>query len=89
MLIKTGIKELVEFVLKSGDIDNRFTGSDRALLGSKIHRQLQKQGGKNYSAEQSIVLNIYEGDKDGVMIDEIKTVAVRLENIDDTTYPSH
>lgn len=104
MLIKTGIKELVEFVLKSGDIDNRFTGSDRALLGSKIHRQLQKQGGKNYSAEQSIVLNIYEGDidyvltgradgiiedKNGVMIDEIKTVAVRLENIDDTTYPSH
>ena len=104
MLIKTGIKELVEFVLKSGDIDNRFTGSDRALLGSKIHRQLQKQGGKNYSAEHPIVLNIYEGDIDyvltgradgiiedenGVMIDEIKTVAVPLENIDDSTYPSH
>ena len=48
MHIKIAIKRLVEFVLRQGSIDSRFTSSDRALLGSRIHRKLQKEA-KNSS----------------------------------------
>ncbi|MCR5098985.1 MAG: ATP-dependent DNA helicase, partial [Lachnospiraceae bacterium] len=45
---------LVEFVLRNGDIDDRIGGGDsiRAMReGTRIHRMLQRQGGKNYHAE--------------------------------------
>ena len=41
MHVKIAIKKLVEFILRQGSIDSRFTGTDRALLGSRIHRKLQ------------------------------------------------
>lgn len=37
------VRQLVEFMLRTGSIDNRFTGFDRALEGARIHRRLQKQ----------------------------------------------
>ncbi len=36
------IRQLVEFLLRTGSIDSRFTGFDRALEGAHIHRKLQK-----------------------------------------------
>ena len=42
MHIKIAMKRLVEFVLRQGSIDSRFTSSDRAILGSRIHRKNQK-----------------------------------------------
>ena len=93
MEIKIGIKQLVEFILRSGSIDSRFTGTDRALLGAKIHRKLQKAAGKDYIAEKSLSIELCEGNilyrlhgradgiifKDGkYIIDEIKTVSTPL-----------
>ena len=53
--IKISIRNLVEFILRSGDIDSRFIGSgralERALEGTKLHQKLQKAGGENYAAE--------------------------------------
>ena len=45
------IRELVEFVLASGSIDNRYGGGDlyqRANEGSRLHRKLQRQPKTEY-----------------------------------------
>ena len=46
-LIRISVRNLVEFVLRSGDIDNRAAGADRdaMLLGGKIHRKIQRKMG--------------------------------------------
>ena len=51
-LIRISVRNLVEFVLRSGDIDNRAAGADRdaMLLGGKIHRKIQRKMGAEYQA---------------------------------------
>lgn len=56
-LVKISVRNLVEFVLRSGDIDNRRSGSmqkDAMLEGSRIHRKIQKRMGSSYRAEVSL-----------------------------------
>ncbi len=76
-LIRISVRNLVEFVLRSGDIDNRAAGVDRdaMLLGGKIHRKLQRKMGAGYQAEvplkhevtcQGFTLYV-EGRADGVI----------------------
>lgn len=95
--VKISVKNLVEFILSSGNIDNRFTAIDRAMEGAKIHRCLQKEGGEGYKAEVSLgnktllhtIWYLVEGRADGiieqkdktVIIDEIKTTTVPYEQI--------
>lgn len=52
-LIRISVRRLVEFILQSGDIDNRTAGADKdaMLLGGKIHRKIQRQMGADYHAE--------------------------------------
>ena len=84
------IRQLVEFLLRTGSIDSRFTGFDRALEGARIHRKLQKAAGEDYQAEVFLSAErqaegltfLLEGRADGIftdgsgttVIDEIKTV---------------
>ena len=84
----------MEFLLRTGSIDSRFTGFDRANEGARIHRRLQKAAGEGYAAEVYLtaqrevecLLFVLEGRADGifqnedgtVVIDEIKTTAVPL-----------
>jgi len=104
MHVKIAIKKLVEFILRQGSIDSRFTGTDRALLGSRIHRKLQKEAGKNYKSEQFLTMDICEADilytvhgradgiireQDTVTIDEIKTVSTPIELIDENYSKAH
>lgn len=49
--IKISVRNLVEFVLRSGDLDMRFTGSSRANEGTRIHQKLQKAYKKKYSQD--------------------------------------
>lgn len=53
-IIKVSVRNLVEFILREGDIDNR-TGQvadkEAMQLGSKIHRKIQRQMGSDYCAE--------------------------------------
>ncbi len=52
--IKISVRNLVEFVLSSGDIDNRRTSGaekDAMQAGSRIHRKIQRRMGANYQAE--------------------------------------
>lgn len=95
--ITLSVRTLVEFVYSSGDIDSRFFSMERAQEGSRIHRMLQKTSKDPYDAEvffkhtcdyKDITFTI-EGRADGIIkrdneiiIDEIKTVTIPLEQIE-------
>ena len=56
-LVKISVRELVEFILRSGDIDNRIGGKKDAesmLAGARIHRKIQKSMGSDYHAEVTL-----------------------------------
>ena len=76
-IIRMSVRNLVEFILRSGDIDNRIAGMDKdaMLMGGKIHRKIQRQMGAGYHAEVSLkheilcrgfILSV-EGRADGIM----------------------
>ncbi len=83
--LRISVRSLVEFILRSGDIDNRHTmSSENAMLeGSRIHRMIQKRMGAEYQAEVSLKYVhsakaydlIVEGRADGV-IDTGSTVTI-------------
>lgn len=74
--IRISVRELVEFILRSGDIDNRHHASpDNAMQeGSRIHRMIQKRMGANYRAEVPLkymrntpnYILVLEGRADGI-----------------------
>jgi len=76
-VIRISVRNLVEFILRSGDIDNRIAAADKdaMLLGGKIHRKIQKMMGADYRAEVSMKYEIpcrgfsilLEGRADGVI----------------------
>lgn len=52
--ISISVRDLVEFVMNSGDIDNRRTaGAKKEAMqeGSRLHRKIQKRMGSSYQAE--------------------------------------
>ena len=56
-IIKISVRNLVEFVMRGGDIDNRRTsGADKDAMqaGSRIHRKIQRRMGADYRAEVSL-----------------------------------
>ncbi len=64
MEIKISVRSLVEFILRSGNIDNRIhTGSPEAMQeGSRIHRMIQKSMGSDYHAEVPLSHSFDMGD---------------------------
>ena len=79
--VNISVRSLVEFILRSGDIDNRITGqmqSDAMAEGSKIHRKIQGQMGPEYKPEVPLKINIdyeefcirLEGRADGIITEE-------------------
>ena len=88
--IRISVRNLVEFILSEGDLDNRRKKADKDAmqLGSKIHRKIQRQMGSNYSAEVSLkeeivwddISLLVEGradgifEEEGIWIDEIKGI---------------
>ena len=64
-IIKISVRNLVEFILREGDIDNRHgrTASPEAMWeGSRIHKRIQKSKGANYHAEVPLKIELSEGD---------------------------
>lgn len=103
--VRLAVRELVEFVLRCGSIDSRFSGFDRANEGSRIHRRLQKAAGDSYTAEVPFkaertvdgICYTLEGRADGVItgpderftIDEIKTTGAPAELLTADFNPLH
>ncbi len=50
-LLKISVRNLVEFILRSGDIDNRVATSvkmDAMQAGSRMHRKIQRRMGNSF-----------------------------------------
>ena len=56
MEMRISVRSLVEFILRSGDIDNRKKAApDNAMLeGGRIHRMIQRRMGSDYQAEVTL-----------------------------------
>ena len=76
--IRISVRNLVEFVMRGGDIDNRRTSAaekDAMQAGSRMHRKIQKRQGADYHAEvpmkhtveQEDYRILVEGRADGVI----------------------
>ena len=54
--VRISVRNLVEFILRSGDIDDRRQGSlENAMQeGSRIHRMIQRRMGAEYQAEVAL-----------------------------------
>lgn len=55
--VKISVRNLVEFVMNSGDIDNRRTaGAKKEAMqeGSRLHRKIQRKMGADYQAEVTL-----------------------------------
>lgn len=55
--LRISVRNLVEFICRKGDIDNRFSGvTDKTAMdaGSRAHRKIQKSMGGDYNAEVSL-----------------------------------
>ena len=77
---RISVRNLVEFILQSGDLDNRrgTIDKDAMLKGSRLHRKLQKQMGGDYRAEVALRMNCsyedldirLEGRADGIFTED-------------------
>lgn len=65
--IRISVRDLVEFILRSGDLDNRTgTKSDLEAMqaGGRLHRKIQRRMGAHYTAEVSLKYLVPMGDFD-------------------------
>ena len=97
--VKISVRNLVEFILRSGDIDNRIAAQDKGCYadGAKLHRKIQKRMGASYHPEVTLRRVVefdtfdiqVEGRADGIIeeericIDEIKGVFKDLERMEE------
>lgn len=81
IIIKDSVRGIIEYVLKQGSIDDRYTGSTRALEGTLAHQKLQSNNEKvysNYKKEVKLqeefqidnVTLIVDGRADGIIIED-------------------
>lgn len=103
--VKISVRNMVEFLLRSGDINLAGYSSNQMLQqGSKIHRRLQKEAGDNYQPEVRLsyesvfddFILVVDGIADGIIstedyttIDEIKSISTPLDMIDEDYNPLH
>lgn len=88
--IRLPVRQLVEFILRSGDIDSRYVEKDRMQEGARIHRVLQKNNARLYDDYKSEVslseeypIGSYvcrlEGRADGVFRDQGRMVVDEIK----------
>ncbi len=99
--IRISVRTLVEFLLRSGDLDRRTGGvadKEAMLAGGRMHRKIQKESGGDYRAEVplaeeaelgSFVMRV-EGRADGIYTKDLKEFSKQAfrtaaEGIEDNT----
>ena len=85
-VIRISVRNLVEFILRSGDLDSKRGVQDKEAMqkGSRLHRKIQKQMGSNYRAEVSLKYDMeyedlilrVEGRADGIFTENEKICIV-------------
>ena len=92
--LQLSVHDVVDFLLRSGDIDDRVYNQEAMELGSKIHSSYQKKQGKEYLSEyllgetfeRPLGTIVLSGRADGIIlggevpiVDEIKSTVLPLE----------
>lgn len=87
--VRVSVRNLVEFVLRQGDIDNRHAASpENAMLeGGRIHRKIQRSMGAEYQAEVSLrytmpckaYVLVVEGRADGIIEKDDRVVVDEIK----------
>ena len=93
--LRLSVHQLVDFLLRSGDIDNRVFNRSSMNEGSRLHSVYQAKQSKNYMSEYALSVPLYvdgiditlEGRADGIIkrrdgsfcVDEIKTTVEDLK----------
>ncbi|BBO93014.1 ATP-dependent DNA helicase [Desulfosarcina ovata] len=98
------VRTLVDYVLRSGDLDMRFTSPGRPLEGIRIHQRIQRQRPEGYRAEVSVstevetpgLILVVSGRIDGVLetaeatiVEEIKSTSRELGVVGQCPDPCH
>jgi len=103
--LKLSVHQLVDFLLRSGDIDNRVFNRSSMTEGARIHASYQGSQGADYLSEYPLSQTFYineiavtlEGRADGIIetkngdfiIDEIKTTVIPLKDFKDQNLDWH
>ena len=102
--IKISVRSLVEFVLVSGDLGGHTFSNERAVKGTRGHKKVQKSRPDGYQAEVPVEYKIEKenfsleiagrmdgifSDLDPVVIEEIKTTELDLDQISQNYNPAH
>ena len=91
IIIKESVRNLVEFCLLKGNIDNRFSGASRALEGTRAHQKLQKDNSNIYAKYEKEVFMSHEfeleksiirieGRADGIIFDDDKVIIEEIKS---------
>lgn len=90
MVIRISVRAFVEFLLRSGDIDNRrkAVSEDAMAEGARIHRMIQRRMGGNYRAEVALSHTVslpnydivIEGRADGILEEAGLTVVDEIKS---------
>lgn len=90
--IKISVRNLVEFIFREGDIDNRHGQSvspEAMLAGSRMHRRIQKRMGSDYHAEVPLKLVIGEENYDLVLEGRADGIQITSESEREIDYSSN
>lgn len=103
-MIKVSVRELVEFVFRSGDLVILFPGSARAVEGTRAHQKIQQTRPDGYQPEVPVSHTVDSGGfvleitgridgiftrDDPIIIEEIKTTGLDPALIHEDRYPVH
>jgi Rad3-related DNA helicases len=94
MATKIGIRQLVEFVLRSGDLNEVKNSQNTAQNGARIHRRLQKVRSKDKDYESEVYLKtdvtmndteyVISGRADGITLTSDRAVIEEIKTSDQT-----
>ena len=90
--VRISVRNLVEFILREGDLDSRQGGGadkEAMLLGGRIHRKIQRQMGSGYHAEVPLQIVVpcekldivVEGRADGIIDEDGRTAVDEIKGI--------
>lgn len=101
---RIAVRTLVDYALRSGDLDRRFASPGRPLEGIRAHQRVQKQRPDGYQAEVTVSIEVETADlilviggridgvletQEGVLVEEIKSTTRDLEYFKNRLDPCH
>lgn len=92
--LKLSVHQLVDFLLRSGDIDDRVYNQDTMTMGSQIHSSFQKRQSGDYISEYFLGENFeeelgsifIEGRADGIIPGETPIIEEIKSTVDELTH---